>query len=60
MKTIRYKNSKFSDTHHLVNISDKHPTWYYTYEMSIEGFVHFLSICRAAGYEIIEESIETT
>lgn len=59
MKTITYRRSTIinnSEHTYFVNISDKHPTWYYTYKMTEEGFYHFIDICKLAGYTIIDKT----
>ena len=59
MKKLTYRVSSITnrdENTYYINMSDKHPDWFYTYRMTEEGFIHFLSIAELAGYEIKEEA----
>lgn len=62
MKTLTYKQSKISDNilgikvyTYYINLSDKHPTYFYTIKVSEEMFTHFINISKQAGYTIIDD-----
>jgi hypothetical protein len=60
IKTLRFVESSFNGTikHHMINISDKHPTHYYDFRVTDECLMHMKSIWKDAGYEIKFEKLE--